>query len=83
MSTENSNSKTFSVYMHTFPNGKKYIGITHDIKRRFRNGKGYEHQIVYNAIKKYGWNSVKTTVLYENLSESEAKRREIRLSTEN
>lgn len=70
--------KSFSVYIHTFPNGKKYIGISKDIKRRFRNGKGYEGQpIVWAAIKKYGWKNVKTEIVLTGLSEEEAKEKEI------
>ena len=49
----------YAVYMHTFPNGKRYIGISRNISRRFRNGKGYEGQpIIWSAIQKYGWESV-------------------------
>lgn len=45
----------YTVYFHTFPNGKRYIGITkQEPKRRWRDGKGYEGQAVYNAILKYG-----------------------------
>jgi hypothetical protein len=48
----------YTVYMHVFPNGKKYVGITsQDVSRRWRDGEGYEGQVVYGAILKYGWNS--------------------------
>lgn len=41
----------YTVYMHVFPNGKKYVGITsQDVSRRWRDGKGYEGQVVYGAI---------------------------------
>ena len=50
----------YTVYMHVFPNGKKYVGITsQDVSRRWRDGEGYEGQVVYGAILKYGWNNVK------------------------
>lgn len=74
----NLENKTFSVYIHTFPNGKKYIGISKNIKKRFRNGKGYEGQpIVWGAIQKYGWKNVKTEIILSDLSEEEAKEKEI------
>lgn len=68
----------YVVYVHTFPNGKRYVGISRDVKRRFRNGKGYQHQkIMYSAIQKYGWKNVETTILLERLTEGEAKQKEI------
>lgn len=68
----------YAVYVHVFPNGKRYVGISKDVKRRFRNGKGYQHQkIMYSAIQKYGWKNVETMILFDNLSEEEAKRKEI------
>lgn len=68
----------YVVYVHTFTNGKRYVGISRDVKRRFRNGKGYQHQkIMYSAIQKYGWKNVETTILFEHLTEGEAKQKEI------
>ena len=47
----------YIVYMHTCPNGKKYIGITgQSAERRWQKGKGYAYgsnDYFYNAIKKY------------------------------
>ena len=72
--------RNYVVYVHTFPNGKKYVGISRDVRRRFRNGRGYEHQrVVYYAIQKYGWSSVKTQILETNLTAEEAKAKEIEL----
>lgn len=65
----------YCVYMHTAPNGKKYVGITccHPRNRRWQNGYGYsEQQIFYNAIRKYGWNSFEHTILEDNLTAEEA-----------
>lgn len=76
-------AKEYAVYIHTFPNGKKYVGITSDINRRFRNGKGYGSQpIIEAAINKYGWKSVETEIVSTGLSEEAAKKEEIRLIAE-
>lgn len=71
----------YIVYKHTFPNNKVYIGITSCIKPngRWRNGKGYETQYVYRAIKKYGWNNIKHEILYDNLFKEQAEEKEILL----
>ena len=67
--------KKYSVYMHTFPNGKKYIGITSDIDNRFRNGKGYSHQgKIWNAIKHYGWNNINHEILLDDLTQEQAEK---------
>ena len=74
-------NKTYSVYKHTFPNGKVYIGITcMDPQKRWNGGSGYRKQIkIYNAIQYYGWRNVKHEILYTGLSKAEAEAEEIRL----
>lgn len=66
--------KTYSVYIHTTPNGKKYIGITtQKPEDRWINGLGYKKNThFYRAIKKYGWNNINHEILFINLLESEA-----------
>ena len=46
----------YSVYKHTAPNGKVYIGITSaDVKDRWKNGYGYyRNEHFFKAITKYG-----------------------------
>lgn len=77
------NKNKFCVYMHKFPNGKMYIGITSKVpKNRWQNGTGYDkkHQsAMYNAIQKYGWDNIEHIILFENLTEQEAKEKEIEL----
>lgn len=71
---------SYSVYLHTFPNGKYYVGITkQDVEKRWCNGLGYteKHQpLMWRAIKKYGWNNIKHEVLHTELSEHDAKKLE-------
>ena len=76
--------KTFCVYLHTNKNnGKKYVGITcQKPENRFLNGKGYQKQYFGKAIRKYGWESFETKILFEGLSESKAKEKEIELIAE-
>lgn len=70
----------FLVYMHTTPNGKRYIGITKSTaKSRWKNGKGYETQFFYKAIQKYGWENIKHEILFENLTKEEAEAKEVEL----
>ena len=73
---------SYSVYKHTFPNGKVYIGIT-SLKPeiRWRNdGRGYDsQQYMARAIKKYGWCNVAHEILFDELTKEEAEQREIEL----
>lgn len=71
----------YSVYKHTTPNGKVYIGITgRSPKERWDSGHGYKgSSAFYNAIKKYGWDSILHEILYENLTKDEAESFEVEL----
>lgn len=70
----------YKVYCHIFPNGKRYIGITcQELKRRWREGRGYEGQPVYDAILKYGWKNIRHEVLFDGLTKEEAELKEIEL----
>lgn len=73
--------KNYKVYIHIFPNNKKYIGITMNIPNyRWNNGNGYNRQkIMKNAIKKYGWENIKHKILFTNLTKEEAEQKEIEL----
>lgn len=68
----------WSVYKHTSPSGKVYIGITSkEPKIRWNSGHGYRKcKAFWNAIVKYGWDNIKHEVLYEGLSKSDAEKLE-------
>lgn len=66
----------YSVYMHTVPNGKRYIGMT--AKRpeerwagRYTNNKQFRADICL-----YGWENIKHEVLFSGLSRAEAEEKE-------
>ena len=52
--------RRYTVYMHCFPNNKKYIGITsRSLHERWRDGGGYSSQgKIASAINKFGWDNV-------------------------
>lgn len=65
----------FKLYVHISPKGKRYYGITkQEVKVRWKNGSHYEgNDHFLRAIKKYGWNNFKHEILFNNLTEEEAK----------
>ncbi len=71
----------YTVYKHTSPNGKIYIGITSQkLYQRFQNGNGYRGSTRFEgAIKKYGWKNIKHEVLLDGLTKEEAEQKEIEL----
>lgn len=76
---------SYTVYKHTVPNGKVYIGITNRSPetRWGKNGNGYKRNThFYNAINKYGWESIKHEILFVNLSKETACQMEIKLIEE-
>lgn len=75
------NECSYSVYKHTFPNSKVYIGITfRNPLVRWGNGNNYSNnQYMTNAIKKYGWNNIKHEILFSNLTKEKAEKLEIEL----
>lgn len=69
----------YYLYLHTFPNNKYYIGITHlNPKERWKKeGKGYKKQkVIWNAIQKYGWDNIKHEILYESTNKKEIEQKE-------
>lgn len=76
--------KTYTVYMHISPSGKRYIGITcRKPEHRWSNGKGYKYNKHFaSAIEKYGWDNFEHIIVTKGLSEEEAKWLEIELIRE-
>ena len=71
--------KKYCVYLHTSPSNKYYVGITSQAPEG-RWGKGgfryKRNHHFWNAIQKYGWNNFKHEIIFENLTENEAKAKE-------
>ena len=66
---------SWSVYKHTFPDGRVYIGITSlSPHERWDDGFGYESQSkVFRQIVKVGWDNIRHEVLAQGLSEQSAR----------
>lgn len=68
----------WTVYKHTSPSGKVYIGITgQKPKYRWNNGNGYSNNKYFTrAIKKYGWENLDHEILFTGLTKKEAGKME-------
>ncbi len=71
----------YSIYCHTFPNGKKYIGLSKDCRKRWgKDGLHYMQQSkISRAINKYGWENVKHEILVDGLTKEQAIQKEYEL----
>jgi hypothetical protein len=76
----------YCVYIHTNKiNGKKYVGITRQNPpdKRWKKGTGYTNNYYFtNSIKKYGWDNFNHEIIYDGLSQDDAKKHEIELIAE-
>ena len=65
MAMESSENRTWYIYCHTAPNGKRYIGQTcQEPEKRWSHGRGYRGQLHFKrAIDKYGWDNFKHVIL--------------------
>lgn len=68
----------YCVYIHISPNDRVYIGVTcRKPKERWRDGKGYENnEYFYRSILKYGWDNFRHIVVFENLTQEDAYKKE-------
>lgn len=74
--------RKFIIYMHIFPDGRKYIGMTAlDLQKRWGKGEKYNKQF-RRATAQYGWENVRHEVLASNLSMAEALQLETKLIAE-
>lgn len=74
---------SYSVYCHTTPSNKKYVGISNSPEKRWNYGKGYkDNWHFFRAINKYGWENISHEILYEGLTEEEARSIESKLIKE-
>lgn len=65
----------YTVYMHTTPDNKRFIGVTcRDPKKRWNGGSGYTgNREFYAAIRRFGWQNIKHDILHEDLTKEEAQ----------
>lgn len=71
--------RRYSVYKHTTPSGKVYIGIT-SMKPQDRWAAGYKCCRAFNAaIQKYGWNNITSEILFSDMNREDACSKEIEL----
>lgn len=76
----NHKQQGWSVYRHTTPDGKVYIGATSKLPRvRWNYGHGYRNSSFYEAIQQYGWNNILHEVIATSLTETEAYEMEEKL----
>ena len=71
----------WTIYMYTFPNGKRYIGKTNRTMRQRQeddNWGGYKRSpVLWNAICKYGAKNIKEEILFQsNMTDEYASRLE-------
>lgn len=69
--------KTYILYKHTSPDGRIYVGITSqkNPKVRWQGGCGYKNNSYFSrAIQKYGWENFDHEIIFNDLTESDAKR---------
>lgn len=71
----------YSVYVHTSPSNKKYVGVTSKAPEvRWNYGYGYcKNVYFFRAIKKYGWDSFIHEIVASGLTQYEALNMEVDL----
>lgn len=71
----------YTVYKHTSPDGRVYIGITRmKPEQRWARGKNYKCNTYFTrTVEKYGWDNFTHEILADGLTEQEAKEMEIAL----
>ena len=62
----------YTVYMHTTPSGKMYIGITKNSITQRKHSGYFSNKFMTAAVRKYGWDNITTEILAEDVSLDEA-----------
>lgn len=74
------NKNIYTVYVHTDPDNKKYVGITkRDPEDRWKNGYGYatnSNSKFYDAIRDIGWENFTHEIIATNLLKEDAEQLE-------
>ena len=72
---------SYFVYVHIFPNGKKYVGMTDYVPKRWGNcGLPYASNIkMYEDIIQYGWENIQHEIILETQHRYKAKQLESKL----
>lgn len=68
--------RNYKLYVHIIPDGRRYYGITKRkyLSERWQRGKGYKNNPYFtDAINKYGWDNIEHIVIYDDLTEEEAR----------
>lgn len=76
--------RLWSVYIHTSPSNKKYVGITsqNPPEKRWKNGYAYKNNEHFtSAIYLYGWDNIKHEIIASELTRTEAEKMEVELIT--
>lgn len=66
----------YAVYYHELPDGRKYVGATTDIKRRFRPCEYLSNRPFHKAIEQIGGSNIKHIVVCEHLTPTQANKLE-------
>ena len=68
---------SYTVYCHTCPDGKKYVGMTGtSVKKRWAKNKYKSCRAFNAAIEKYGWENISHEVIVSGLTQEEADKME-------
>lgn len=70
----NQNINNWTIYMYTFPNGKRYIGATTRplYQRQGKDWCGYKRcQLLYAAVQEFGIDCIEQTIVFQGLMENE------------
>lgn len=75
---------SWTVYIHTAPNGKVYVGTTSMLPReRWKYGHGYaDNKEFFSDIRKFGWKNILHEIVAEQLTEEQAYSLEQKLISE-